>query len=57
VYARLKKMGVTGLDSPVEYPYFEGCYPVYFADRDGIKIEFVRWQKPLRPATRLTNLS
>ena len=38
----LKKNGVTILDAPAAYPeYGEGYYAVFFADPDGIKLEYV----------------
>jgi glyoxylase I family protein len=39
----LKEMGATVLDTPAEYPYFPGYYAIYFADPDGVKLEFVHW--------------
>jgi glyoxylase I family protein len=41
MYKLLKEIGAQILDPPAEYPYFPGYYAVYFADPDGIKIEFV----------------
>jgi glyoxylase I family protein len=41
LYAELQKLGVTILDPPADYPYTEGYYAVYFADPDGLKLEFV----------------
>jgi len=41
LYAELEKLGVTILDPPAAYPYTEGYYAVYFADPDGMKLEFV----------------
>lgn len=40
LYDRLKADGVTVLDAPAEYPYVPGFYAVYFADPDGMKLEF-----------------
>jgi glyoxylase I family protein len=37
----LKEIGAHILDPPAEYPYFPGYYAIYFADPDGIKLEFV----------------
>lgn len=38
----LKKVGVTVLDAPADYPeYGEGYYAVFFADPDGLKLEYV----------------
>ena len=44
---RLLDLGVQVLDAPAEYPqYGSGYYAVFFADPDGIKLEYVftpRW--------------
>jgi glyoxylase I family protein len=40
MYALLKEMGATILDAPTEYPYSPGYFAVYFADPDGLKLEF-----------------
>ena len=44
---RLLHLGVKVLDAPAEYPqYGPGYYAVFFADPDGIKLEYVftpRW--------------
>ena len=38
----LKKIGAKILDAPADYPqYGEGYYAVFFADPDGLKLEFV----------------
>lgn len=38
----LLKMGATILDAPADYPqYGAGYYAVFFADPDGLKLEFV----------------
>jgi len=38
----LREIGATVLDPPAEYPeYGRGYYAVFFADRDGLKLEFV----------------
>jgi len=42
----LKEIGVQVLDPPAEYIYFPGYYAVYFADPDGLKLEFVYWPQP-----------
>jgi glyoxylase I family protein len=42
----LRAIGATILDPPAEYPYFPGYYAVYFADPDGLKLEFVFWPQP-----------
>ncbi len=41
LYGELVKLGVTILDPPADYPYTEGYYAVFFADPDGIKLEYV----------------
>ncbi len=42
VHARLRELGVPVLDPPAEYPeYCPGYYAVFFADPDGIKLEYV----------------
>jgi catechol 2,3-dioxygenase-like lactoylglutathione lyase family enzyme len=41
LYKKLKKFGAVVLDAPAEYPeYGKGYYAVFFADRDGIKLEY-----------------
>jgi glyoxylase I family protein len=40
MYELLKQMGATVLDAPAEYPYSPGYFAVYFADPDGLKLEF-----------------
>ncbi|HTY56239.1 MAG TPA: VOC family protein [Candidatus Binataceae bacterium] len=40
MHGLLKQIGASILDPPAEYPYFPGYYAVYFADPDGIKLEF-----------------
>jgi glyoxylase I family protein len=41
LYRKLKKFGATILDAPAEYPeYGKGYYAVFFADLDGIKLEY-----------------
>lgn len=41
LYARLKSFGADILDPPAEYPdYGEGYYAVFFADPDGLKLEY-----------------
>ena len=39
----LQRIGAKILDAPAQYPYFAEYYAVYFADPDGVKIEFVFW--------------
>lgn len=43
LYNVLSEIGATILDPPAEYPYFPGYYALYFADPDGLKLEFVFW--------------
>jgi glyoxylase I family protein len=42
LHALLLEIGATVLDAPAEYPqYGAGYYAVFFADPDGLKLEFV----------------
>ncbi len=42
LHAHLQKIGANILDAPAEYPqYSPGYYAVFFADPDGLKLEFV----------------
>jgi glyoxylase I family protein len=42
LHALLQRIGATILDAPAEYPqYSPGYYAVFFADPDGLKLEFV----------------
>jgi catechol 2,3-dioxygenase-like lactoylglutathione lyase family enzyme len=42
LHALLLKIGATVLDPPADYPqYGEGYYAVFFADPDGLKLEYV----------------
>lgn len=42
MYAHLQSIGATILDPPANYPqYGEGYYAVFFADPDGLKLEYV----------------
>lgn len=42
LHALLLEIGATVLDAPAEYPrYGEGYYAVFFADPDGLKLEYV----------------
>jgi glyoxylase I family protein len=44
LYARLRELNITVLDAPADYPqYGEGYYAVFFADPDGLKLEFVHF--------------
>jgi glyoxylase I family protein len=41
-YAMLREIGATILDAPADYPqYGDGYYAVFFADPDGMKLEYV----------------
>ncbi len=50
LHGRLRSLGVPILDPPAEYPrYAPGYYAVFFADPDGMKLEYVftpRWPAP-----------
>jgi glyoxylase I family protein len=42
LHALLQRMGASVLDPPADYPqYGAGYYAVFFADPDGLKLEFV----------------
>jgi catechol 2,3-dioxygenase-like lactoylglutathione lyase family enzyme len=41
LHRQLVGLGVTVLDPPAEYPYSDGYYALFFADPDGMKIEYV----------------
>ena len=42
LYAKLREIGATILNPPAVYPqYSAGYYAVFFADSDGLKLEFV----------------
>jgi glyoxylase I family protein len=44
MHQRLLSVGATILDPPAEYPQYNkgrGCYAVFFADADGLKLECV----------------
>ncbi len=42
MYAHLQSLGAAILDPPADYPqYGEGYYAVFFADPDGLKLEYV----------------
>jgi glyoxylase I family protein len=44
LHALLVRLGARILDAPTEYPaYGEGYYALFFADPDGLKLEFVHW--------------
>ena len=44
LYDRLVKAGATILDAPAQYPqYGIGYYAVFFADPDGLKLEYVHY--------------
>ena len=40
LHTALVGLGVTILDPPAEYPYSAGYYAVFFADPDGMKLEY-----------------
>lgn len=41
LYRKLKKFSATILDAPADYPdYGKGYYAVFFADEDGMKLEY-----------------
>ena len=45
LHDRLRDAGVTILDAPAAYPqYGIGYYAVFFADPDGLKLEFVHYK-------------
>jgi catechol 2,3-dioxygenase-like lactoylglutathione lyase family enzyme len=47
LYALLLEMGAEILDPPADYPrYFDPYYAVFFADPDGLKLEFVYSPRP-----------
>jgi len=49
LHGDLLRMGIAILDAPADYPeYAPGYYAVFFADPDGIKLEFVH--TPVWPA-------
>jgi glyoxylase I family protein len=42
LHRRLQEIGAQILDAPADYPeYGEGYYAVFFADPDGLKLEYV----------------
>jgi glyoxylase I family protein len=41
LHEQLLVLGVSILDAPAEYPYTPGYYAVFFADPDGMKLEYV----------------
>ena len=44
LHALLMRLGARILDAPADYPeYGAGYYAVFFADPDGLKLEFVHW--------------
>jgi len=46
LHALLLAMGARILDAPADYPaYGAGYYAVFFADPDGLKLEFVHWPR------------
>jgi glyoxylase I family protein len=49
LHTTLVGLGVPILDPPAEYPYSAGYYAVFFADPDGMKLEYV--YAPALPVT------
>ncbi len=50
LFAKLQTFGATILDPPKDYPEYnqgKGYYAVFFADEDGLKLEYV-WTPPAR---------
>jgi catechol 2,3-dioxygenase-like lactoylglutathione lyase family enzyme len=46
LHGLLREIGATVLDAPAAYPeYGSGYYAVFFADPDGLKLEFVHWPR------------
>ena len=46
LHALLVRLGARILDAPAEYPaYGAGYYALFFADPDGLKLEFVHWRE------------
>ena len=41
LHVELVARGITILDPPADYPYSAGYYAVFFADPDGMKLEYV----------------
>jgi catechol 2,3-dioxygenase-like lactoylglutathione lyase family enzyme len=41
LFGKLQSMGANILNAPAEYPYVPGYYALYFADPDGMKLEYV----------------
>jgi catechol 2,3-dioxygenase-like lactoylglutathione lyase family enzyme len=52
MHALLQRIGATILDAPAEYPrYGRGYYAVFFADPDGLKLEYVHKPQLAPPFT------
>ncbi len=52
LYEVLRDFGADVLDAPAEYPHYApGYYAVFFADPDGLKLEFVHMPTPPELAT------
>jgi catechol 2,3-dioxygenase-like lactoylglutathione lyase family enzyme len=50
LYEKLRRFGATILDPPAAYPdYGVGYYAVFFADPDGIKLEYAWTPSPQEP--------
>jgi len=53
LHEQLVALGVVILDPPADYPYSAGYYAVFFADPDGVKLEYVHspiWSPALPPS-------
>jgi catechol 2,3-dioxygenase-like lactoylglutathione lyase family enzyme len=47
LHALLMDIGARVLDAPADYPgYGPGYYALFFADPDGLKLEYVHWPRP-----------
>lgn len=47
LHALLQSIGATILDPPADYPqYGQGYYAIFFADPDGLKLEYVHQPRP-----------
>lgn len=53
LHAKLVAFGAVILDPPADYPQYNsgtGYYAVFFADPDGLKLEYVWTPRPITPA-------